>query len=235
MRGILVREWNLTGHICSKHILFVCFFSPRLVLNYENVLNFRSLQLMWVFRRFVGIRHCRSILHSDTVYTKFSKSNVFYLVTSSFSMSKIFFPVSARNWMVMEHVELIYDGQSALFNGSRGINTPAEYSFHCQSVSNTKDPLLVSNSSTDNATLWNVLFTDFQVPSHTSTKDIRNLWESFGISVMLPAELHRRYTTAWLVIQSWCLAQGSTNASWWFEPNMIPFLSLFRPTSRALC
>ncbi|XP_036447220.1 V-type proton ATPase subunit S1b [Colossoma macropomum] len=86
-----------------------------------------------------------------------------------FTMHKIFFPVSARNWMVMEHVELNYDGQTALFNGSRGINTPAEYSFHCQRVSNTESPLLVPSSATDNATQWTLLFTDFQIQSFNVT------------------------------------------------------------------
>ncbi|KAI4872522.1 hypothetical protein NFI96_025146 [Prochilodus magdalenae] len=89
----------------------------------------------------------------------------------AFTMRKIFFPVSARNWMVLEYVELNYDGQRALFNGSRGINVPAEYSFHCQRVSNTESPLLVPNSITDNATLWNLLFTDFQIQAFNVTEN----------------------------------------------------------------
>lgn len=79
-------------------------------------------------------------------------------------MHKIFFPVSARNWTIMEQVELNYDGQTAIFNASHGIYAPAEYSFHCQKVSSAQSPLLVPRDATDNATLWNVLFTDFQVP-----------------------------------------------------------------------
>lgn len=78
----------------------------------------------------------------------------------------MFFPVSARNWTIMEQVELNYDGQTAIFNGSRGINAPAEYSFHCQKVSSAQNPLLVPRTGTDNATRWSLLFTDFQVPSH---------------------------------------------------------------------
>lgn len=87
--------------------------------------------------------------------------------TSSFSMRKIFFPVSARNWTVMERVQLNYDGQTANFNGSRGIYSPAEYSFHCQIVSNAQGALLVPQTVTDSATHWTILFTDFQVPSHS--------------------------------------------------------------------
>lgn len=75
-------------------------------------------------------------------------------------MRKIFFPVSARNWLVMEQVVLEYDGQRAIFNASRGIYAPAEYSFHCQNVSS---PLLVPRNATDNANQWKLTFTDFQV------------------------------------------------------------------------
>ncbi|XP_043080919.1 V-type proton ATPase subunit S1-like [Puntigrus tetrazona] len=80
-----------------------------------------------------------------------------------FSMRKIFFPVSARDWSVMEQVELEYDGQRAIFNASGGIYSPAEYSFHCQSVSSAQSPLLVPRSATDNATLWTLSFNDFQI------------------------------------------------------------------------
>ncbi|XP_022532870.2 V-type proton ATPase subunit S1b isoform X1 [Astyanax mexicanus] len=88
-----------------------------------------------------------------------------------FSMSKIFFPVSARNWMVMEHVELNYNGQRALFNASRGVYTPAEYSFHCQRVSSVESPLLVPNSTLDNATKWTIMFTNFQIQSFNVTQN----------------------------------------------------------------
>lgn len=84
-------------------------------------------------------------------------------------MRKIFFPVSARNWTIMEQVQLNYDGQTAIFNASRGIYAPAEYSFHCQQVSSAKSPLLVPRDMTDSATRWSVLFTDFQVPSHATS------------------------------------------------------------------
>lgn len=53
-----------------------------------------------------------------------------------------------------------YDGQTSVFNGSGGIYSPAEYSFHCQNVSSTQSPLLVPTGS---AAPWRLSFTDFQV------------------------------------------------------------------------
>lgn len=78
-------------------------------------------------------------------------------------MNKIFFPVSARNWTVMQEVQLIYDGKTAIFNASRGIYSPAEYSFHCQNVNSFNSPLLVPR---DLNNPWKVVFTDFQVFWH---------------------------------------------------------------------
>ncbi|KAK2825062.1 hypothetical protein Q7C36_018989 [Tachysurus vachellii] len=118
---------SLDGSSCNETV-------SRLVLNYQNVLNFKSFQLI-------------------------------------FTMRKIFFPVSARNWAVMERVQLNYDGQTANFNGSRGIYSPAEYSFHCQIVSNTQSALLVPRTVTDNATHWSILFTDFQIQGFNVTGD----------------------------------------------------------------
>ncbi|CAM4678830.1 hypothetical protein PO909_014024 [Leuciscus waleckii] len=116
---------DLTGSVCNETL-------SRLVLNYQNVLGFKSLQLI-------------------------------------FSMRKIFFPVSARNWTVMEQVVLEYDGQRAIFNGSRGIYAPAEYSFHCQNVSSVQSPLLVPRNATDNANQWKLTFTDFQIQGFNVT------------------------------------------------------------------
>ncbi|XP_017549808.2 V-type proton ATPase subunit S1b [Pygocentrus nattereri] len=118
---------TLDGSMCNETV-------SRLVLNYNNVLGYKSFQLV-------------------------------------FAMRKIFFPVSGRNWMVMEHVQLNFDGETALFNSTRGINTPAEYSFHCQRVSNTESPLLVPSSATDKATQWTLLFTEFQIQSFTVTEN----------------------------------------------------------------
>ncbi|XP_027000377.2 V-type proton ATPase subunit S1b isoform X2 [Tachysurus fulvidraco] len=116
---------SLDGSSCNETV-------SRLVLNYQNVLSFKSFQLI-------------------------------------FSMRKIFFPVSARNWTVMERVQLNYDGETANFNGSRGIYSPAEYSFHCQIVSNAQSALLVPRTLTDNATRWSILFTDFQIQGFNVT------------------------------------------------------------------
>ncbi|XP_076840390.1 V-type proton ATPase subunit S1b [Brachyhypopomus gauderio] len=80
-----------------------------------------------------------------------------------FLMRNIFFPVSARNWAVLDKLELKYDGRTATFNGSRGIFSPAEFSFSCQTVGSGQSPLLVPQSSDDNATQWNILFTEFQI------------------------------------------------------------------------
>uniref|UniRef100_A0A673MNR7 ATPase H+ transporting accessory protein 1b n=1 Tax=Sinocyclocheilus rhinocerous TaxID=307959 RepID=A0A673MNR7_9TELE len=101
---------------------------------------------------------------------KKKKKNSLQLVrTRNFSMRKIFFPVSARNWSVMEQVVLEYDGQRAIFNASGGIYSPAEYSFHCQSVSSIQSPLLVPRSATDNANQWTLSFTDFQIQGFNVT------------------------------------------------------------------
>ncbi|KAK3518483.1 hypothetical protein QTP70_001528 [Hemibagrus guttatus] len=116
---------SLNGSFCNETLSI-------LVLNYQNVLNFKSFQVI-------------------------------------FFMHKIFFPVSARNWTVMEQVQLNYDGQTAIFNASRGIYSPAEYSFHCQKVSNVQSPLLVPRAVTDNATRWRLLFTDFQIQGFNVT------------------------------------------------------------------
>ncbi|XP_048033357.1 V-type proton ATPase subunit S1b [Megalobrama amblycephala] len=117
-----------TGSVCNETL-------SRLVLNFQNVLGFKSLQLI-------------------------------------FSMHKIFFPVSARDWSVMEEVVLEYDGQRAVFNGSRGIYAPAEYSFHCQSVSSVQSPLLVPYNASDNANQWKLIFTDFQIQAFNLTGEV---------------------------------------------------------------
>uniref|UniRef100_A0A8C1TJ71 ATPase H+ transporting accessory protein 1b n=1 Tax=Cyprinus carpio TaxID=7962 RepID=A0A8C1TJ71_CYPCA len=124
-RDIFNGSADTAGSVCNNTL-------SRLVLNYKNVLNLRSLRLI-------------------------------------FSMRKIFFPVSARDWSVMEQVVLEYDGQRAIFNASSGIYSPAEYSFHCQSVSSAQSPLLVPRSATDNATMWTLSFTDFQIQGFNVT------------------------------------------------------------------
>ncbi|KAL2104361.1 hypothetical protein ACEWY4_001229 [Coilia grayii] len=90
----------------------------------------------------------------------------FTSLTLTFMMTKRFFPVSARHWALVEQVRLEYDGQTATFNGSRDIYSPAEYSYHCQMVSSSIDPQLVAFNNTDNAKFWRIHFTDFQVGAY---------------------------------------------------------------------
>lgn len=78
-------------------------------------------------------------------------------------MSQRHYQVSGRRWFTLDAVELEYDGTKAIFNGSRNIYAPAEYSYRCQSVTNFRWPLLVPRSSKDPANQWRVSFDDFQV------------------------------------------------------------------------
>ncbi|XP_072304966.1 V-type proton ATPase subunit S1b [Eucyclogobius newberryi] len=82
-------------------------------------------------------------------------------VTLSFSMSQRFFPVSARRWFSLDSVQLLRNNASASFS-SRSIYAPAEYSFHCQSVSSFRDALLVHDNRL-NASAWMLDLVDFQI------------------------------------------------------------------------
>uniref|UniRef100_A0A3P8RP56 ATPase H+ transporting accessory protein 1b n=1 Tax=Amphiprion percula TaxID=161767 RepID=A0A3P8RP56_AMPPE len=79
-----------------------------------------------------------------------------------FAMSNRRYPVSARHWFTLDTVELQVDGRTASFSGTRGIYAPAEYSFHCQSVSSFQDALLVPGSG-QNVSQWRLNFVDFQI------------------------------------------------------------------------
>ncbi|XP_054912793.1 V-type proton ATPase subunit S1-like [Poeciliopsis prolifica] len=83
--------------------------------------------------------------------------------TLRFTMSQQFYPVSARNWFTLDSVQVQVhsSGQTASFVGSHGIYAPAEYSFHCQSVSSFRDTLLVPANL--NSTQWKLNFVDFQI------------------------------------------------------------------------
>ncbi|XP_035501909.1 V-type proton ATPase subunit S1b [Scophthalmus maximus] len=83
--------------------------------------------------------------------------------TLSFAMSQRFYPVSARNWFTLDSVQLQSSGQNASFTGGRGIYAPAEYSFHCQSVSSFQHALLVPTNANPNTSQWRVNFIDFQI------------------------------------------------------------------------
>ncbi|XP_035512688.1 V-type proton ATPase subunit S1b [Morone saxatilis] len=78
----------------------------------------------------------------------------------SFFMSQRFYPVSARNWSTLDSVQLQSSSLTESFIGSRSIYAPAEYSFHCQSVSSFQDTLLVPNNTTSQ---WRLNFVDFQI------------------------------------------------------------------------
>ncbi|XP_064155761.1 V-type proton ATPase subunit S1-like isoform X1 [Anguilla rostrata] len=80
----------------------------------------------------------------------------------TFTMSRRFYPVSAREWFTLDAVELEYDGQTAFFNGSRDLNAPAEYSYHCASVTSFSHALLVPFDPTESGQ-WRLSFTDFQI------------------------------------------------------------------------
>ncbi|KAI3357799.1 hypothetical protein L3Q82_016182 [Scortum barcoo] len=83
--------------------------------------------------------------------------------TLSFVMSRRFYPVSARHWFTLDWVQLQFGSLTASFIGSRSIYAPAEYSFHCQSVTNLQNALLVPNNTNSNTTQWRLNFIDFQI------------------------------------------------------------------------
>ncbi|KAK7884553.1 hypothetical protein WMY93_027676 [Mugilogobius chulae] len=83
-------------------------------------------------------------------------------ISLRFSMSQRFYPVSARRWSSLDSVQLRQNGVTASFS-SRSIYTPAEYSFHCQSVTSFRDALLIPTSSSNNASNWRLNFVDFQI------------------------------------------------------------------------
>lgn len=80
-------------------------------------------------------------------------------------MSQRFYPVSARNWFTLDSVQLQSNGTTASFSGSRFIYAPAEYSYHCQSVTGSAedDALLALTSTNQSTSAWRLDFVDFQV------------------------------------------------------------------------
>ncbi|XP_073730991.1 ATPase H+ transporting accessory protein 1a [Misgurnus anguillicaudatus] len=110
---------NLDGSFCNET-------HSRLVLNYEDVLSFRSFKLIFIMNQ----RH---------------------------------YKVSARRWFTMDLLQLEYDGKKALFNGSRNIYAPAEYSYRCASVSSSRYPQLFPHSEKDNANEWQISIDDLQI------------------------------------------------------------------------
>ncbi|XP_076022744.1 V-type proton ATPase subunit S1b [Genypterus blacodes] len=84
-------------------------------------------------------------------------------IVLSFAMSQRFYPVSARNWFTLDSVQLQFNGSTASYLGSRGIYAPAEYSFHCQSVTTFRDALLILNNTNEATAQWRLNFIDFQI------------------------------------------------------------------------
>lgn len=118
-----------------------------------------------------------SLITSEcSVCTKLS--NTLFLLTSSFFMSQRFYPVSARNWFTLDSVQLRSNDVTATFVGSRSINAPAEYSYHCQSVSSSQDDaLLVLNSANQSTSGWRLDFVDFQV--HLQCCNVLSIRDTF--------------------------------------------------------
>ncbi|XP_072222507.1 V-type proton ATPase subunit S1-like [Leuresthes tenuis] len=83
--------------------------------------------------------------------------------TLSFTMSQRLYPVSARNWFTLDSVQLQKNGLTASFTGRHSIYAPAEYSFHCKSVSSFQNALLVPNSSNQTSSQFRLNFIDFQI------------------------------------------------------------------------
>ncbi|XP_030589491.1 V-type proton ATPase subunit S1-like [Archocentrus centrarchus] len=81
----------------------------------------------------------------------------------SFVLRQRFYSVSARNWSILDTVELKYKNLSASYTANRSIYTPAEYSFHCQSVTNFGDALLFPKITDQNSSEWSLNFIDFQI------------------------------------------------------------------------
>ncbi|XP_068603817.1 V-type proton ATPase subunit S1b [Brachionichthys hirsutus] len=81
----------------------------------------------------------------------------------SFDMTQRFYPVSGRRWFTLDTVQLQTNGDAVTFSGGRGIYAPAEYSFHCESVTSFRDALLVPSGSAQNSSEWRLEFTDFQI------------------------------------------------------------------------
>uniref|UniRef100_A0A8C1YKD1 ATPase H+ transporting accessory protein 1a n=1 Tax=Cyprinus carpio TaxID=7962 RepID=A0A8C1YKD1_CYPCA len=86
---------------------------------------------------------------------------------SRFVMNRRHYKVFARHWFTMDLVHLAYEGKNAMFNGSRYIYAPAEYSYRCESLSSSRYSQLSPHSDKDNANDWQISFDDFQVGSET--------------------------------------------------------------------
>ncbi|KAM5221137.1 V-type proton ATPase subunit S1 [Ctenodactylus gundi] len=89
------------------------------------------------------------------------------MVTFKFILANRFYPVSARNWFTMEHLEIHSNGSVAYFNASQ-VTGPSIYSFHCEYISSDsrKGSLLVARAQ---PSLWHVTLQDFQIQAFNVT------------------------------------------------------------------
>lgn len=87
----------------------------------------------------------------------------FPLSMCSFAMTRQFYPVSGRYWFTLDSVQLESNGVTETFIGKNTIYAPAEYSFHCQSVSSFKDALLIPNITDGQTVQGSLNFINFQV------------------------------------------------------------------------
>uniref|UniRef100_A0A5F8HFR6 ATPase H+ transporting accessory protein 1 n=1 Tax=Monodelphis domestica TaxID=13616 RepID=A0A5F8HFR6_MONDO len=83
------------------------------------------------------------------------------LLTIKLILNNRLYPVSARNWFTMDHLEIHVNNSVVVFNSSH-ITAPSIYSFHCEYVSTerSKNSLLVALPS---SSAWHVTFQDFQI------------------------------------------------------------------------
>ncbi|KAM9856105.1 V-type proton ATPase subunit S1b isoform 2-T2 [Aulostomus maculatus] len=141
-------------------IMFNVSGSPCIMLWAQNLNVSLSLNVAWVDFATATPSPTESQCngtHSRLVLTHASG------IVLSFAMSQKFYPVSGRNWFTLDSVTLQANGLVGSFIGSRGIYAPAEYSFHCQSVTSFRDALLVPNNTNTNTTQWRLNFIDFQI------------------------------------------------------------------------
>ncbi|PNI11934.1 ATP6AP1 isoform 5 [Pan troglodytes] len=88
-------------------------------------------------------------------------------VTFKFILANRLYPVSARHWFTMEHLEVHSNGSVAYFNASQ-VTGPSIYSFHCEYVSSLskKGSLLVARTQ---PSPWQMMLQDFQIQAFNVT------------------------------------------------------------------
>ncbi|XP_037677400.1 V-type proton ATPase subunit S1 [Choloepus didactylus] len=89
------------------------------------------------------------------------------MVTFRFILANRFYPVSARHWFTLEHLEIHSNGSIIYFSASQ-VTGPSNYSFHCQYISSLpeKGNLLVPRTQ---PSLWDLTFQDFQIQAFNVT------------------------------------------------------------------